>query len=75
MRSGRLSTIVYIRDCNAGGQEVSGYVDYGHRWDTPGVTSARHGCDTHGMSVSMPMHTIPFGPAIPAEKCDRGSAF
>ena len=31
VRSGRLSTVVYIRDRNAGGQEVSGYVDYGHR--------------------------------------------
>jgi hypothetical protein len=31
VRSGRLSTIVYIRDRNPGGQEVSGYIDYGHR--------------------------------------------
>lgn len=31
VRSGRLSTVVYIRDRNAGGQEVSGYIDYGHR--------------------------------------------
>ncbi len=31
VRSGRLSTIVYIRDRNPGGQEVSGYIDFGHR--------------------------------------------
>ena len=34
VRSGRLSTIVYVRDRNAGGQEVSGYIDYGHRRGT-----------------------------------------
>lgn len=31
MRNGKLTTIVFIRDKNEKGQEVSGYVDYGHR--------------------------------------------
>jgi hypothetical protein len=31
VRSGKLSTIIFIRDFNAKGQEVSGYIDYGHR--------------------------------------------
>jgi len=31
VRSGRLTTVVFIRDFNAKGQEVSGYIDYAHR--------------------------------------------
>jgi len=31
VRNGKLATIVFIRDHNAKGQEVSGYIDYGHR--------------------------------------------
>ncbi|KAK9802027.1 hypothetical protein WJX73_003101 [Symbiochloris irregularis] len=31
VRSGRLATIIFIRDFKKGGQEVSGYIDYGHR--------------------------------------------
>ena len=31
MRNGKLTTIIFIRDKNAKGQEVSGYIDYGHR--------------------------------------------
>ena len=31
VRTGRLTTIIFMRDRNAGGQEVSGYIDYGHR--------------------------------------------
>ncbi|KAK9806230.1 hypothetical protein WJX72_006501 [[Myrmecia] bisecta] len=31
VRNGKLTTIVFIRDKNARGQEVSGYIDYGHR--------------------------------------------
>ena len=31
VRNGKLTTIVFIRDKNAKGQEVSGYIDYGHR--------------------------------------------
>ncbi|EFJ29413.1 hypothetical protein SELMODRAFT_91784, partial [Selaginella moellendorffii] len=31
IRNGTLSTIVYIRDFNAKGHEISGYVDYGER--------------------------------------------
>lgn len=31
VRNGKLATIVFIRDVNANGQEVSGYIDYGHR--------------------------------------------
>merc|ERR1712151_379239 len=31
VRNGKLSTIVFIRDKNAKGQEISGYIDYGHR--------------------------------------------
>uniref|UniRef100_A0A5K3FJV7 Cilia- and flagella-associated protein 299 n=1 Tax=Mesocestoides corti TaxID=53468 RepID=A0A5K3FJV7_MESCO len=30
-RRGNLSTIIYIRDRNARGQEISGYIDYAHR--------------------------------------------
>lgn len=31
VRNGKLATIVFIRDYNSKGQEVSGYIDYGHR--------------------------------------------
>merc|ERR1712137_107229 len=31
VRNGKLSTIIFIRDRNAKGQETSGYIDYGHR--------------------------------------------
>ena len=31
VRNGKLATIVFVRDKNAKGQEVSGYIDYGHR--------------------------------------------
>lgn len=34
VRNGKLSTIVFIRDKNAKGQEISGYIDYGHRLKT-----------------------------------------
>lgn len=31
VRNGKLATIIYMRDKNKKGQEVSGYIDYGHR--------------------------------------------
>lgn len=31
VRNGKLSTIIFIRDKNHKGQEISGYIDYGHR--------------------------------------------
>mmetsp|Transcript_5229 Transcript_5229/g.7334 ORF Transcript_5229/g.7334 Transcript_5229/m.7334 type:complete len:232 (+) Transcript_5229:112-807(+) len=31
VRDGKLATIVFIRDKNANGQEISGYIDYGDR--------------------------------------------
>jgi len=31
VRNGKLSTIIFIRDRNQRGQEISGYIDYGHR--------------------------------------------
>lgn len=31
VRNGKLTTIIFIRDFNAKGQEVSGYIDYAHR--------------------------------------------
>merc|ERR1712100_722765 len=31
VRNGKMSTIIFIRDRNARGQEISGYIDYGHR--------------------------------------------
>jgi hypothetical protein len=34
VRNGKLSTIIFIRDKNAKGQEISGYIDYGHRLKT-----------------------------------------
>lgn len=34
VRNGKLSTIIFIRDKNGKGQEVSGYIDYGHRLKT-----------------------------------------
>lgn len=34
MRNGKLATIIFIRDRNGRGQEVSGYIDYGHRLKT-----------------------------------------
>ncbi|CEM15823.1 unnamed protein product [Vitrella brassicaformis CCMP3155] len=34
VRNGRLSTIIFIRDRNQKGQEISGYVDYGFRLKT-----------------------------------------
>ncbi|NP_001404807.1 cilia- and flagella-associated protein 299 isoform 5 [Mus musculus] len=30
-RAGKLSTVIFIRDRNPHGQEVSGYIDYAHR--------------------------------------------
>jgi len=32
--TGKLSTIIFIRDKNSKGQEISGYIDYGHRLKT-----------------------------------------
>merc|ERR550537_13522 len=34
VRNGKLSTIIFIRDKNVRGQEISGYIDYGHRLKT-----------------------------------------
>merc|ERR1711976_1126095 len=34
VRNGKLSTIIFIRDRNAKGQEISGYIDYGQRLKT-----------------------------------------
>ncbi len=34
VRNGKLTTIIFIRDKNSKGQEVSGYIDYGHRLKT-----------------------------------------
>mmetsp|Transcript_38539 Transcript_38539/g.77530 ORF Transcript_38539/g.77530 Transcript_38539/m.77530 type:complete len:234 (-) Transcript_38539:121-822(-) len=31
VRNGKLATIIFIRDRNSKGQEISGYIDYGHR--------------------------------------------
>jgi len=31
VRNGKLTTIIFIRDVNQNGQEVSGYIDYAHR--------------------------------------------
>jgi len=31
VRNGKLTTIVFVRDLNSKKQEVSGYIDYGHR--------------------------------------------
>ncbi|KAM6953973.1 cilia- and flagella-associated protein 299 [Aplochiton taeniatus] len=33
-RSGKMTTIIFIRDRNALGQEISGYIDYSHRLKT-----------------------------------------
>lgn len=34
VRAGKLTTIIFLRDYNSKGQEVSGYIDYGHRLQT-----------------------------------------
>ncbi|KAL0489266.1 hypothetical protein AKO1_013789 [Acrasis kona] len=34
VRNGKLSTIIFIRDIDKSGHEVSGYIDYGHRLKT-----------------------------------------
>jgi len=34
VRSGKLTTIIFIRDFNNKGQEVSGYIDLAHRMRT-----------------------------------------
>lgn len=34
VRNGKLTTIIFVRDVNAKGQEISGYVDYAHRLKT-----------------------------------------
>lgn len=34
VRTGKLTTIIFIRDFNSKGQEVSGYIDYAHRLRT-----------------------------------------
>ncbi|XP_062521464.1 cilia- and flagella-associated protein 299-like [Corticium candelabrum] len=33
-RSGKMTTIIFIRDRNPNGQEISGYIDYAHRLKT-----------------------------------------
>ncbi|XP_045081590.1 cilia- and flagella-associated protein 299 [Coregonus clupeaformis] len=35
-RSGKMTSIIFIRDRNALGQEISGYIDYSHRLKTEG---------------------------------------
>ncbi|CAH8440998.1 unnamed protein product [Dicrocoelium dendriticum] len=37
-RTGKVSTIVFIRDKNTRGQEISGYIDYAHRLKTEDFT-------------------------------------
>mmetsp|Transcript_5665 Transcript_5665/g.14333 ORF Transcript_5665/g.14333 Transcript_5665/m.14333 type:complete len:240 (-) Transcript_5665:186-905(-) len=39
VRNGKLTTIVFIRDRNKKGQEVSGYIDYGQRLKSGGMDS------------------------------------
>lgn len=34
MRNGKLTSIIFVRDKNSKGQEVSGYIDYAHRLKT-----------------------------------------
>lgn len=34
VRTGKMTTIIFIRDLNNKGQEVSGYIDYAHRLRT-----------------------------------------
>ncbi len=34
IRTGKMTTIIFVRDYNAKGQEVSGYIDYAHRLRT-----------------------------------------
>lgn len=34
VRNGKLATIIFIRDYNSKGHEISGYIDYGHRLKT-----------------------------------------
>ena len=34
MRTGKLATIIYVRDFNAKGHEIAGYIDYAHRLRT-----------------------------------------
>lgn len=31
MRNGKLTSIIFVRDTNSKGQEISGYIDYAHR--------------------------------------------
>lgn len=31
VRNGKLTSIIFVRDVNSKGQEVSGYIDYAHR--------------------------------------------
>ena len=38
VRNGKLTTIIFIRDKNAKGQEVSGYIDYAHRLKTEALS-------------------------------------
>ena len=33
-RSGKMTSIIFIRDKNSRGQEISGYIDYAHRLKT-----------------------------------------
>ncbi|KAA3678377.1 uncharacterized protein DEA37_0007671 [Paragonimus westermani] len=37
-RTGKMSTIIFIRDLNTRGQEISGYIDYAHRLKTEDFT-------------------------------------
>jgi hypothetical protein len=36
-RTGKLTTIIFLRDYNTKGQEVSGYIDLAHRMRTEGI--------------------------------------
>lgn len=39
VRNGKLTSIVYIRDRNHKGQEISGYIDYAHRLKTDNMAA------------------------------------
>ena len=59
VRNGKLTTIIFIRDQNAKGQEISGYIDYGHRQVAPavGAPAPPHAHNTLGKAN---LHEISF---------------
>ena len=60
VRSGKLSTILFLRTTNKAGQEVSGYIDYAHRLQTDAWEPVFRGAAAIGACALLPFAFSPF---------------